>query len=108
MPRLTASQGQGEESAALARNMLVWGTRPSANLGLLLGLALAFLDLKEAVSRAAGLLSEESRLVLTAILAREKQSLEECIRELRGTDEAQYQQLIRGYRFGRGALENCL
>ncbi|KAI2634780.1 hypothetical protein GGS26DRAFT_524238 [Hypomontagnella submonticulosa] len=105
---LTASQGQGEESAALARNMLIWGTRPSANLGLLLGLALAFLDLKEAVSRAPGLLSEESRLVLTAILAREKQSLEESIRELRSTDEAQHQQLIRGYQFGRGALENCL
>ena len=53
------------------------GARPSANLGLLLGLALAFLELKVAVAKAPGLLGQESQLVLGAIVARERQSLEE-------------------------------
>ncbi|KAF2194267.1 hypothetical protein K469DRAFT_651493 [Zopfia rhizophila CBS 207.26] len=105
---LTGSQGQGDESAGLAHDMLRWGARPSANLGLLLGLALAFLELKDAIARAPRLLGQESRLVLGAIVARERQSLEECARELRSVDGAQYKQLIRGYQFGRGALENCL
>ena len=58
---LTASQGQGAESAGLAHNMLRWGARPSANLGLLLDLALAVLELKVAVAKAPGLLGQESR-----------------------------------------------
>ncbi|ROV89516.1 hypothetical protein VSDG_08494 [Cytospora chrysosperma] len=105
---LTGSRGQGGESARLARDMLRWAGRPNANLGLLLGLALASLELKDAVARAPGLLGEESRLVLEAIVERERQSLDECARELRSVDGAQYTQLIRGYQFGRAALENCL
>ncbi|KAI9678985.1 MAG: hypothetical protein M1822_007411 [Bathelium mastoideum] len=105
---LAASQGQREESAKLARDMLRWGARPSANLGLLLGLALAFLELKEVVAGAPGLLSGESQCVLRAIVARERQSLEECTRELRDVEGAQYKQLIRGYKFGQVALGNCL
>ncbi|KAL8796253.1 MAG: hypothetical protein Q9195_001368 [Heterodermia aff. obscurata] len=105
---LTSSQGQGEKSARLAHNMLCWGTRPSANLGLLLGLALAFLKLKAAVMRESELLSHESKLALAAIVARERQSLEECAQELRSVDEAQFRQLIRGYCWGKNALEECL
>lgn len=105
---LTGSQGQGDESAKLAHNMLHWGARPSANLGLLLGLALAFLEFKVAVASAPALLSEESRLVLGAIVARERQSLEECAQELRSVDVAQYREMIRGFQIGRSALENCL
>ena len=41
--------------------MLRWGARPSANLGLLLDLALAVLELKVAVAKAPGLLGQESR-----------------------------------------------
>ena len=105
---LTASKGQGTESAGLAHDMLRWGARPSANLGVLLGLALAFLELKDAVAKAAGLLGQESRLLLEAIVARERQSLGECVQELRSGDEAQYNQLIRGYYLGRSTLEKCL
>ncbi|PYH97588.1 hypothetical protein BO71DRAFT_121753 [Aspergillus ellipticus CBS 707.79] len=106
--QLTGRHGQREESARLANDMLRWGARPDANLGLLLGLAWAFLELKDAVARAPGLLGPESRQVLEAIVARERQSLEECAQELRGVDGAQYKKLVGGYRFGRSALENCL
>jgi hypothetical protein len=89
--------------------MLGWATRPVANLGLLLGLALAFLEVKEGVAEApGGLLSEEGRVVLRAIVARERLGLEECVRELQRVDEAQYRRLVNGYWFGRGALERYL
>ena len=51
---LTASRAQGAESAGLAHNMLRWGARPSANLGLLLDLALAVLKLKSLLRRRLG------------------------------------------------------
>lgn len=105
---LTGSQGQGAESAGLAHNMLRWSTRPSANLGLLLGLALAFLELKVAVAKAPELLGQESQLALGAIVVRERQSLAECAQELQSVDGAQYRQLIRGYQLGRSVLEKCL
>ena len=105
---LTDSKGQGAESAGLAHDMLRWGARPSANLGLLLGLALAFLELKDAVAKAPGLLGQESQILLGAIVARERQSLEECAQELQSEDEVQYKQLIRGYQVGRSGLEKCL
>jgi hypothetical protein len=47
---LTKCHGQSEESATLAYNMLQWANRPDENLGLLLGLALAFLGLQEVVA----------------------------------------------------------
>ncbi|KAK0512791.1 hypothetical protein JMJ35_004808 [Cladonia borealis] len=105
---LTDSKGQGAESAGLAHDMLRWGARPSANLGLLLGLALAFLEFKDAVAKAPGLLGQESQMSLGAIVARERQSLEECAQELQSEDGAQYKQLIRGYQLGRSGLEKCL
>ena len=105
---LTDSKGQGDESAKLAHNMLLWGSRPSENLGWLLGLALAFLELKVAVTKAKGLLAQESRQVLSDIVARERQSLEECTQELENLDEDQYRNLIQGNQLGRNALEKCL
>jgi len=57
---LVASRGQSEESAVLARDMLRWAGRPVARLGLLLGLALAFLELQEAVAGAPKLLGRIS------------------------------------------------
>ena len=104
---LTASHGQDERSMRLAHDMLGWATRPTANLGLLLGLAWAFLELKEAVARAPELLAQETRGVLEAIVARERRSLEGCAQELRTAgEELQYQGLIRGYHLGRRALQD--
>lgn len=105
---LAASQGQGEESARLANDVLRWSVRPVANLGLLLGLALAFVEFKKAIGRAPGLLGRESRLALEAIVAREKTSLDECARELRNTDVEQYKHLKRGFRLGMRSLQKCL
>ncbi|KAK0621749.1 hypothetical protein B0T17DRAFT_618158 [Bombardia bombarda] len=109
---ITESRGQSEKSKKLTRDMLWWGARPQANLGLLLGLAVAFLEMKDAVAKAEGegslgLLSEESRVVLRAIVERERQSLEECARELRRVDGRQYGMLLKGYEFGRGLVEGC-
>ncbi|KAM3509006.1 hypothetical protein MY11210_006501 [Beauveria gryllotalpidicola] len=85
---LVASHGQGRESFQFANDMLQWSARPSANLGFLLGLALAFVEFKNAVWRAPNLLGPRSRLLLEAIVAREKRCLEECARELQRTDDA--------------------
>jgi len=101
---LVARHGQSEESAVLACDILRWAGRPVARLRLLLGLALAFLELQEAMVRAPGLLGEKSWVFLRAIVARERRALEECARQLRGTDCAQYGQLVRGYRLGGGPL----
>ncbi|KHN94386.1 heme oxygenase-like, multi-helical [Metarhizium album ARSEF 1941] len=106
--RLAASQGQGEASARLASDMLRCSVRPIENLGLLLGLALAFVKFKSAVGRTPGLLGPETRLALDAILAREKMSLEVCAEELRATDGAQYRNLERGFRLGMGAIQECV
>jgi hypothetical protein len=105
---LTASQGQNGESTKLVEEILCWSTQPNANLGWLLGIALAFLELKNAIAKAPGYLIQESCLVLEAIVAREQQSLEECVHELHSEGGEQYKKLIRGYQFGRKALEDCL
>ncbi|KAG8413871.1 hypothetical protein J3458_012358 [Metarhizium acridum] len=105
---LAASQGQGDESARLANDLLRWSVRPVANLGLLLGLALAFLEFKKAIARAPELLGRETRLALEAIVAREKTSLEDCAQELRNTDMGQYKNLERGFRIGMTSLQKCL
>ena len=104
---LTSSQGQDESSAELTRNMLRWRARPNANLGLLLGLALAFLKLQAAVASAPNLLTDESRLILEAIITRESQSLGECVAELKRTDAKHYAQMVRGFQVGKSALEAC-
>jgi len=100
-----AAHGQSEESRRLAKDMLYWATRPSANLGFLVGLSSAFLDLKEAVARAPELLSHQSRIVLEAIVARERQGMEECMREIRQTNnEVHCEGISRGVRLGMSEL----
>ncbi|KAF4224431.1 hypothetical protein CNMCM6457_009457 [Aspergillus fumigatiaffinis] len=105
---LVAQHGQGEESAKLANDMLRWSARPKANLGLLLGLAMAFLEFKHAIRRSPDFLSRESGLLLEAIVAREKTSLEDCARELQNTDDTRYKDLLRGYHLAMSTLPNCI
>ncbi|KAE8422687.1 hypothetical protein BDV36DRAFT_279808 [Aspergillus pseudocaelatus] len=105
---LAAKHGQGEESAKLAHDMLRWSARPTANLGLLLGLATAFLEFKHAIRRFPNLLSRESGLLLEALVAREAASLEDCTRELQNTDDTRYKDLLRGYHFAMITLPNCI
>jgi hypothetical protein len=104
---LASSHGQNNETMRLVNNMLRWSLRPVKNLGLLLGLSLAFMELKKAIIDLPELLSLESRVVLEAIVMRERQHLEECVQELRRIDQTQYRHLVGGYKFGRVALEIC-
>ncbi|KAJ6781992.1 hypothetical protein PWT90_01279 [Aphanocladium album] len=105
---LVASHGQGCESFRFANDMLKWSARPTTNLGFLLGVALAFVEFKDAVWRAPDLLSQRSRRVLQAIAAREKKSLEECARELQTTSTSLYRDLLRANYFTRLILPNCI
>ena len=105
---LVASHGQGWESFRFANDMLQWSARPSANLGFLLGLALAFVEFKHAVLRAHDLLAPSSRLLLKDIVARENRSLEECSQELQRTDGALYKDLLRGNYLAMSILSNCI
>jgi hypothetical protein len=105
---LTRNQGQSEDSAKLAYNMLQWANHPDENLGLLVGLALAFLGLKEAVAQSHELLGEEGQAVLKMIVERERKGLLKCMQDIKGMDGAHYRDLERGYCIGRVALEKCL
>ncbi|XWW99173.1 hypothetical protein V2A60_007181 [Cordyceps javanica] len=105
---LVASHGQGEESLRLANNMLRWRARPIANLGFLLGVALASVDMKRAVWRAPDLLSQKSRRNLESILERESIHLIECARELQASDDALYRELLRGKYVAQSIISKCI
>jgi hypothetical protein len=105
---LTKSHGQREESAKLAYNMLQWANHPDENLGLLLGLALAFLGLQEAVATSDEFLGEEGQAELKIIVERERKSLLKCMHEIKSRDVSQYRDFEKGYYIGRAALEDCL
>ncbi|KAE8161315.1 hypothetical protein BDV40DRAFT_301497 [Aspergillus tamarii] len=105
---LADTHGQGKESAKLAHDILRWSARPTANLGLLLGLATGFLEFKHAIRRSPTLLGWESGLLLEAIVAREAASLEDCTRELQNTNDRRYKDLLRGYQLAMIVLPNCI
>lgn len=105
---LTKKHGQCDESVGLAKDMLLWSTRPGANLGWLMGMALAFLPVKEAVAKSPEMISGETSLVLGGIVQRERRNLLECIHWLEDHDSSQYRQLCQGYQFGKVTLMKCL
>lgn len=105
---LAASHGQLEDSFWFANDMLRWRARPTANLGLLLGVASALLDLKRAVARAPNLLERRSRFEFEAIIERENHNLEECTMELQGKNETIYRDLVRGKYMAKSMLSRCI
>ncbi|KAJ5212480.1 uncharacterized protein N7498_004126 [Penicillium cinerascens] len=105
---LARKQGQSAESIELSDNMLRWANRPDEKFGLLVGLALAFLGLKEAVARSHELLSEEIQAALKVIVEREEKSLFSCMQEIENTDDGCYKDIEKGYCLGRSALEKLL
>jgi hypothetical protein len=105
---LTRNQGQNEDIAKLAFNMLQWANHPDKNLGLLLGLALACLGLKEAVAMSHELLGEKDRAILKVIVERERNGLLMCMQEVKNMRGAHYRDLEKGYCIGRVTLEKCL
>jgi hypothetical protein len=96
---------QDNPDAEFAYCMLWWATQPVANLGLLLGLAKAFVELHVWVA-GSGLLSESGGQALRRIVAREGDCLDVCLKELRG-DDFRHGEFWRGYALGRAEIERC-
>lgn len=96
------------ETIKFAKNMLCWAVQPKKNLSWLLGLAVAFLPVKKAVTRAPELLSSNTRLVLDVIVEREKACLIDCANILNDSDISECSRFIRGYRYGSSTLRRCL
>ncbi|KAK6529517.1 hypothetical protein TWF281_008688 [Arthrobotrys megalospora] len=80
--------------------------RPIENTGLLLGLAMAFVDLHDAVSLSSTLLSSDSRRLLHEIAKRERNSLDLCLRDLEATPP-RFLDFCRGYHLGRAEIDKC-
>lgn len=81
--------------------------RPIEHASLLLGLAMAFVDLHDTVAQSPTLLSEPgSRRVLAEIARRERESLNICLVDVRAT-QPQFADFHRGYYLGREQIEKC-
>lgn len=95
------------DSTAFALAMLHWSMYPVTNMGLLLGLARAFVDLEIWVTQVDNLLSVSSRSALEAIVERKLTHLQSCRGELE-KDEQQARNFQRGYALGRNAIEDSM
>ncbi|KAG8526573.1 uncharacterized protein KY384_008774 [Bacidia gigantensis] len=91
-----------------ALTMLKLSGKPTANLGLLLGMSWAFVGLHEAVAtRTAGtLLSDTTRDTLIGIISREKSCLMVCFDEIKGNKEL-YADFHRGFSVALGEIRRC-
>lgn len=87
--------------------MLHLSMRPIGNMGLLLGLACAFVELHGAVASSAHLLSSGSREALKQIVNREQECLKICLDEIRDRDEKMYREACKGFCLGSKEIENC-
>lgn len=88
-----------------ALNMLQLSMRPMANLGLLLGLAWAFVGLHDAMTSSV-LFSAASQAVLTQIVRRERDCLKICFEEIK-YDKPQCADFYQGYSLGRAEIATC-
>ncbi|KAK6335010.1 hypothetical protein TWF718_010452 [Orbilia javanica] len=80
--------------------------RPVENTGLLLGLAMAFVDLHDAVALSPTLLPAKSRRILHDIAKRERENLDLCLRDLE-TTPPRFLDFWRGYHLGRAEIDRC-
>lgn len=87
-----------------AYSMLEWAMYPKKNLGLLLGLARAFLELECWLSSEGSLLIKEEREALRQIVDRKRISLDRCFEEIQ-TEITHYRGFLRGYAIGRAEIE---
>lgn len=109
---LTNIQVEGDEeilaeARGFSKAMLLWSERPVANLGLLLGLCRAFLDLESRVAGLQELLSEKSRCALGDLVSRKSMALDLCVEELKRNDD-QHRAFLRGYDLGRNWAERAI
>ncbi|KAF7854666.1 hypothetical protein EAF04_010235 [Stromatinia cepivora] len=96
---------QANPHAEFAHSMLGWAMRPVANLGLLLGLTKAFVELHIWLA-GSGMLSESGAQALRSIVAREEDCLDICLKELTG-DNLRHGEFWKGYALGRAEIEKC-
>ncbi|KAE8155291.1 hypothetical protein BDV25DRAFT_135038 [Aspergillus avenaceus] len=89
-----------------ANRMLYYAMVPAANLPLLLGILLAFVELQELVA-VSDLLSPEHSDKLTDIALRERECLQFCQTEL-AQQPAKYVMFCTGYQIGRKNVKFCL
>ena len=88
-----------------ALTMLHLSMRPTANASLLLGLALAFVSLHDAMACSA-MLSDAHQQDMRLIAQRERDSLTVCLNELQKS-EHEYAMFCTGYHVGRTEIEKC-
>ncbi|KAB8273768.1 hypothetical protein BDV30DRAFT_238292 [Aspergillus minisclerotigenes] len=92
--------------SAFANRMNRYAMAPAANLPLLLGILLAFIELQEKVI-VSDLLSPEASDKLADIVLRERDNLQVCCAELE-QDRVQYAKFCSGYHMGRANVDSCL
>ncbi|KAJ6262573.1 hypothetical protein Dda_3384 [Drechslerella dactyloides] len=80
--------------------------RPADNMGLLLGLTMAFVDLHDAISSSSTLLSKDSQRLLGGVAERERKNLDMCFQDLETTPPL-FLDFCRGYHLGRAEIDRC-
>ncbi|KAK6339763.1 hypothetical protein TWF718_009157 [Orbilia javanica] len=80
--------------------------RPLEYESLLMGMAMAFVDLHDMMAKSSALLTVASRRSLADIAMRERENLDICFQELRD-DKARLADFCRGYSRGRAEIEKC-
>ncbi|EWC47538.1 hypothetical protein DRE_00506 [Drechslerella stenobrocha 248] len=80
--------------------------RPTENVGLLLGLTMAFVDLHNTISLSSTLLSEDSQHLLGVMVDRERRNIDICLEVLQ-TTPPHFLDFCRGYHLGRAEIDRC-
>ena len=106
---LREAVGMGSEEARVFAEWMVWsGMRWLSHRDLLVGVAWAFMEVHELLSRDGdgAILDEQGLQVLRGIAARERRGLEVCRREI-DRDERRKAEFRRGAGIGRAAIQTC-
>lgn len=96
--------GSSSLAVKLSCSMLSWSMRPMENLGLLLGLARAFLDLEKQVA-VGSLLDSTGSEALLRIVERKEMGFRGCLANTE-EDSSIHRDYLLGYQFGQGELES--
>jgi hypothetical protein len=92
---------------SFSKDMLAFALRPIQNETLLLGLALAFLDLETAVAQHDSLLSMESRQALQYIVSRKRTAFQNCFITLE-KNQNKYRDALHYCLIGRAHIANLI
>lgn len=104
--RTIALRQMSRTTLNMVEPLLVVSAHHESNPGMLLGLAAAFMRLKDMV-KTSDYLNPEVRAALDSIMVREMVCIEECAGILKETDPVQYKLMGAGLKLGHGHLEQC-